>query len=62
MRSSKAKEHFTWYLVPHKHSVNVLGRNEQRKKEKKAEGKEGRREEPLREIGNAKVKEVFAGR
>ena len=62
MRSSKAKDHFTWYLVPHKCSVNVLGRNEQRQEENKAEGKEGRREEPVREIGNAKEKEVLAGR
>ena len=58
----KAKEHFTWYLELHKFSVNVLGRNEQSKEENKAEGKQGRREEPLREIGNAKEKEVLVGR
>ena len=33
----KGKEYFTWYLVPHKNSINALGR--------KGGNKEGRKEE-----------------
>lgn len=43
MRSLKAKEYFTWYLVPHKNSINALGRKGGKEGGRK-EGRDGERE------------------